>query len=140
MSHASLWHTFTIYFISSSITFYFILILSAHLRIQHFTSLSRYFFCMMFTYVLKPFWEYSLASHKLYRFEIYLSVIWKLSFIMLPLFTKMHVPKMTRKLSTMPHFIYICLCKITTQFLENMFKDNSMKGIQIMDVFGTLVK
>ena len=39
--------------------------------------LSRYFFCMMFAYVLHPFREFSMSLCKHYQFKIYLSVIWK---------------------------------------------------------------
>ena len=47
--------------------------------------LSRYFFYVTFTVVL---FLIHMLLYKRYRFEIYLSVFWKSSFIVLPLFTK----------------------------------------------------
>ena len=79
------------------ISFFFPLIKRSSF-LHHFCSysfyllLSAYFFYVTFAIVLYPFWESSTCLHKCYRFKIYLSVIWKTPFSVLPLFTKLAPP------------------------------------------------
>ena len=101
---------------------------SSHFRLQQilhnfrshsmYLVLSRYFFCIMFTYVLYSFRECSLILYKCYRFEIHLSVIWKTSFIVLPLFTKQVI--YCNRFMPMIHFLNQGNCVCLICMIENV--------------------